>query len=52
MRFKIIFVLLAMLCIATTVDARKKDKKKASQEVKLEKKDSKYEELFKDKACE
>lgn len=52
MKFRVLFILLVMLCVVTTVEARKKTKKKEVQGAKTEQKDSKYQQLFKGKACE
>lgn len=52
MKCRVIFVILAILCAVTSVDARGKVKKKSGQEVQRQQPDSKYQKLFKGKACE
>lgn len=52
MKCRVIFVILAILCAVTSVDARGKVKKKSGQEVQREQPDSKYQKLFQGKACE
>lgn len=50
MKLKILFLLLVMLGLTLTVDARKR--KKTATSSKQEQKETKYQKLFKDKACE